>query len=95
MTIMWALVRPFMSAKMKSRVRLLGKDFGAIAAEMDASQLPPCVPADYPCCVLACVRVLRMCVCVCVRGCREFGGTLEESPMAWFEEQLAEEAAGR
>ena len=66
MTFMWALVRPFMSAKMRSRVRLLGKEVDAFAREMDAALLPP-----------------------------EFGGTLQEDQMAWFEEQLALEAAGK
>ncbi len=45
MTFMWALVRPFMSAKLKARVRLLGTDFGAFATEMDPALLPPCVHA--------------------------------------------------
>ena len=66
MTFMWALVRPFMSAKMRSRVRLLGKDLAAFATEMEPQLLPP-----------------------------EFGGSLQEDPMAWFDEQCALEAAGK
>jgi hypothetical protein len=74
MTLMWALVRPFMSAKMKQRVHLLGKDVGAITAEMDAALLPPCVHACVllrRACMLACMRALRMrvCVCACVWTC--------------------------
>jgi hypothetical protein len=49
MTFMWALVRPFMSAKLKARVRLLGTDFGAFAAEMDPALLPPCVRCARRC----------------------------------------------
>jgi hypothetical protein len=74
MTLMWALVRPFMSAKMKKRVHLLGKDVGAITAEMDAALLPPCVRSCTflrHACMLACMRALtdacmRACVCMCV-----------------------------
>ena len=65
MNIMWALVRPFMSAKLRERVHLLGPEVSRFAAEMDAAALPA-----------------------------EFGGSLEEDPMAWFDEQCALEAAG-
>ena len=65
MSVMWALVRPFMSAKMRERVHLLGANTAAFTAEMDASRLPA-----------------------------EFGGSLEEDAMAWFDEQCALEAAG-
>jgi hypothetical protein len=65
MNVLWALVRPFMSVKMRERVHLLGPQVSAFAAEMDAALLPP-----------------------------EFGGTLDEDPVAWFDEQCALEAAG-
>ena len=66
MSVLWALVRPFMSAKLRARVRLLGDDTRAFAAEMEPQLLPP-----------------------------EFGGSLQEEPMAWFDEQCALEAAGQ
>ena len=65
MNFLWALVRPFMTPKMRERVHLLGKDVSAFAGVMDEAQLPV-----------------------------EFGGTLQEDPMAWFDEQCALEAAG-
>lgn len=60
------MVRPFMSAKMRGRVHLLGPDVSVFAAEMgDAARLPA-----------------------------EFGGTMAEDAMAWFDEQCALEARG-
>ena len=44
MSILWALVRPFMSAKLKQRVRFLGTDVDAFTKEMDPALLPPCAP---------------------------------------------------
>ena len=66
MTIFWAVLRPFMSAKLRARVRLLGTDLNALAEECEPALLPP-----------------------------EFGGSLQEDAMAWFDEQCALEAAGR
>ena len=49
MSFLWALVRPFMSLKMRARVHLLGADAaGVLPAAMDPAHLPPCV-------LLACV----------------------------------------
>lgn len=41
MSFMWAIVRPFMSAKMRSRVHLLGSDLKKLHELMDPADLPP------------------------------------------------------
>ena len=41
MSFMWAIVRPFMSAKMRSRVHLLGSDLNKLHELMDPADLPP------------------------------------------------------
>jgi hypothetical protein len=42
MSFMWALVRPFMSAKMRSRVFMLGNDLNKLHTDiMDPADLPP------------------------------------------------------
>ncbi len=41
MSFLWALVRPFMSAKMRGRVHLLGADVSKLAEHMDPALLPP------------------------------------------------------
>lgn len=41
MSILWAALRPFMSAKLRERVRLLGTDVGALAEVCDPALLPP------------------------------------------------------
>ena len=41
LTWMFALVKPFMSQKMKSRVHLLGSDVSLLAQHMDPTLLPP------------------------------------------------------
>lgn len=41
LTWMYALVKPFMSKKMKSRVHLLGSDVSLLAQHMDPTLLPP------------------------------------------------------
>lgn len=65
MTFLMAVVKPFMSDKMKKRVNLMGGDRSALEQIIDPAKLPP-----------------------------ELGGTLEEAPTAWLDEQIALEAQG-
>ena len=41
MSFIWAVVRPFMSEKMKSRVHFIGKDTSAFHDFIDPAVLPP------------------------------------------------------
>ena len=87
-----ALVKPFMSNKLKDRVLLLGKELTVFSQEMDPAQLPPCV--THAAAQHQSLRVHSADEPPRVPARREFGGTLEEDPMCWFDEQIALEAAG-
>lgn len=41
MSFMWALVRPFMSRKMRERVKMLGPDVAKLHQLIDPAVLPP------------------------------------------------------
>ena len=87
-----ALVKPFMSNKLKDRVLLLGKELAVFSQEMDPTQLPPCVThaaTQHQPLHMRCIDQPPR-----ASARREFGGTLEEDPMSWFDEQVALEAAG-